>query len=118
RKVRTVGETRAVCIDELYLLALEHGDVGKLADSVDAPVLDHQQSGFDIFKYKPQTRNRARRSPDVKFITLSLVVMPNAEMNSRPLDCGRELCQHLRRQRQTLIEHQRLAHPVRRKKCQ
>ena len=43
-------------------------------------------STVDNFQNKTETRNHSRRSPHIEFISF----MPDAEMNSRSLNCGCE----------------------------
>src|SRR5207237_8787425 len=89
QQVRTVGQTRALLVNNLRMFTLEDGDVGKLSKAIDAAMFDHQQPRFDILEYKSQTWNLARRTPDVQLVR----IVPNTQMNSRTFNCRSKFCQ-------------------------
>src|SRR5262249_34197986 len=108
---RTVGQTGALFIHYLYLVALEHRDVHELAGFFAASILDHQQPGLDDLKHEAKSWDLMGGAPDAQFVP----VAPNAKVDSGALDGGREPRKGDRGEREQPLEHQRLPRLLRRK---
>jgi len=90
-EVRALGRQRSLGIDDLDLIALEHGDVGELAVRIGTAVLDHEQAGLDDFDDEAERRDHACRAPDRE--PPPGAVVPHPQVNARPFDRRRELRQ-------------------------
>ncbi len=113
-EIRTVRQAGATLVDHLYLFTLEHCDVGKLAKPVIAAVLDYEQTRFDNFKDKTETRHRTRRPPNVQLT----VFTPDAEVDFWPLNRGRELGKEVGGEGKAMLENYWLVHLLGWRKCQ
>src|SRR5205085_5756784 len=100
-----VGQTRALLVHDLYLVALEHDDVDELRRVLPAPVLDDEEARLDDFEHEAVFRNRARRAPHVEFFR----VAPHAEVYAVALDGGRESRERGGREREAAPEGERSA---------
>ena len=104
RPRRAVGNHPAdAFVDDLDLIAFEHRDVDELAERLGA-MLDDDQSRRDHFDDQAERRALRASCPRRK----SRRRPPHAEMNAGPLDRGRHLRQHRRRERQPRREQQRM----------
>ena len=100
-----VRPTGAVLIHHFYLFPLKDRDVGKLAKSLHATLLDHQQPGFDNLQDKAEAWNRPRGSPHVQCLPLA----PDTEMNTRTFNGRPELGEDARGELKAAFEDERLA---------
>ena len=84
---RAIRQARRLFVDDLDLVAFEHGDVDELPRFFAAVMLDDEQSGRRDFDHDAQRRNRARRAPHRQ---IAIVAAPDAQMNAGALNRGRE----------------------------
>src|SRR5689334_12064189 len=66
-------------------------------------MFDDEQSRLNIFKHKTEARNRSCCSPNSQLIAM----IPDAEVDLRTLDCGREFSEHTGGQRERMLEDHR-----------
>ena len=86
--------------------------LGDTAEAIETTMFDDEQTRLDIFQNKTEARNSSRCSPNFQLIA----VVPDAEMDLRTLDGGREFGEHAGVQGQRVLEDHRLSGLFRRQK--
>ena len=92
-------------VDDLDLIALEHGDVHELAERL-AAVLDHEQAGRDDLDHEAE-RRQLRASCPTRARSPLRPFAPHAEMDAGPLHRRRKLRERGRRERQRCSKRER-----------
>jgi hypothetical protein len=84
---RAIVEEAVPFVDELEVVAAQHGHVHKLAETAGAAVLHHQQAGLYYFEHEAQRRHPRGRAPHVEAVG----IVPHAQAQTGLLHGGRQL---------------------------
>jgi len=103
-QVGAIGHGGRGFVHQLHVVAFEHRHVEVLAGLGATMVLYDQEPGLNHFQHEAEHGNRSRGAPDAQLA----VDGPDAQVNARALDDGRQFGERGRVQRQGALEDKRL----------